>query len=311
MKLSDKQMCANTTNRLAMMGFYQIILNAFHISLLNDSMLKLLYIKVRWFTFFFYISTMCIASSCNNGKVKEKHPQARLGSTLSEFFDEGSINAYADSIKLHLSEFEKRESLLFTKEDYSFYVTRYSSNGNPVLYIEHGNGDIGSVEKYYYVDQQQLLLLVEDVFNSYESPRYSSRREYYRNDVLFHTDAKSADDEATFNAEKHEKAQSDKRDVGEILEYLESAINREGEFNLTFEGITEYPKARYIILSKNELKSYRAVVRVENEDEFIRELVTNTEKYKGTSLNISWVIKDGEAIYESGKMISQPRISQP
>ena len=265
-------------------------------------MSKSSYIKVRYLTFLSCISAMCVAISCNNGEVKEKHPQAKMGIAPSVFLDESSINGYADSIKLHISEFEKRESLVFNKGEYSFYVTRYSSNGNPVLYIEHGDGEMGSVEKYYYVDRQQLLLLIEDVFNSYESPRYRSRREYYRNDVLFHADSKSADDAATFNAAKHEKADGRNRDVGEILEHLESAIKNEGEFDLAFEGITEYPKARYIVLSKKELKSYRAVIRVENEDEFIRELVTNADKYKGSSLSFNWEIKDGEAIYEGGKI---------
>lgn len=222
--------------------------------------------------------------------------------TPSVFLDEESINGYADSVKLHLSGFEKRESLVFSREEYSFYVTRYSSNGDPVLYIEHADGEMGSVEKYYYVDQQLLLLVVEDIFNSYESPRYSSKREYFRNDVLFHTDIKSADDEATFRKAPHEKTDGSKRDVPEILDNLEKAINREGEFDLTFEGITEYPRARYIVLSKNELKSYRAVIRVDKEDDFIRELVTNTEKYKRSPLKINWIIKDGEAVYESGKI---------
>lgn len=233
--------------------------------------------------------------------MKEKHPQAKMGA-VSAFLDEESINGYADSVKLHLSGFEKRESLVFSREEYSFYVTRYSSNGNPVLYIEHADGETGTIEKYYYVDQHQLLLFVEDIFNSYESPRYSSRREYFRNGVLFHTDIKSADDEATFRKAPRGQTDGSKRNVPETLDNLEKAINREGEFDLTFEGITEYPRARYIVLSRNELKSYRAVIRVDKEDDFIRELVTNTDKYKRSPLNINWVIKDGEAIYESGRI---------
>lgn len=256
----------------------------------------------RYITVLLCISAACITVSCNNGEVKEKHPQARMGIAASSFLDESSINGYADSIRLHLSEFEKRESLIFRKEEYSFHVTRYSSNGDPVLYVEHSDGEAGTVEKYYYVDRQQLLLLIEDVFNSYESPRYRSRREYYRNDVLFHAEAKSADDKPAFNTARHEKVEVRNRDAGGILEHLENAIQNKGEFDLTFEGITEYPRARYIVLSKKELKSYRAVIRVEKEDEFIHELVTNADKYKGSSLNFNWEIHDGEAIYKGGKM---------
>lgn len=261
-------------------------------------MFKSPYFKVRYVTFFSCVVVMNIAISCNNGEVKDKHPQAKMGIPSSVFRDDSNINGYADSIKLHLSEFEKRESLVFNKDEYSFFVTRYSSNGNPVLYVEHGEGEIGSVKKYYYVDRGQLLLLTEDVFNSYESPRYRSRREYYRNDVLFHAESRSADDAATFNTAKYEKVESKNVNIGETLEQLESAIMNKGDFELTFEGITEYPKARYIILSKKELKSYRAAIRVENEDEFIQELVTNADKYKGSTLSINWEIIDGEAIYK-------------
>lgn len=263
-------------------------------------MLNYFYIDIRY-----YFALICLFATlaCNDNKLKERHPQAKMGSGASAHLDETSINEYADSIQLHLSEYEKRESLVFNKEDYSFHITRYSANGKPVLYIEQGDGDIGSVKKYYYVDGQELLLLKNDVFNSFQSPRYSSTREYFRNNVHFYADSKSADNDAAFKAGKYEKIdEAPNKDAKEVLNFLEDALKLEGEFDLKFEGITEYPKARYIILSRNELKSYRAVIRVETEDDFIQELVSNTEKYKGASLNVRFEVKDGEAFYVDGKV---------
>lgn len=256
----------------------------------------------------YLITLLCIivagtTISCNNGDVKNKHPQATMGSGDREFVDENSINNYADSIDLNLSEYEKRESLIFKKEAYSFYVTKYSSNGKPVLYVERSDeGEAGSLERSYYVNDTQLLLFKEVIFSSFKTPRYRSVREYYRSNVLFHAEARQADNAAEFNAAKYAKVEGTKRKVNEVLGSLENAIARKGEFDLTFEGITEYPKARYIILSRDEPQSYRSEIRVDIEDDLIRELVSNTEKYKRSSLDIEWKVKDGEAYYLKGKI---------
>lgn len=249
------------------------------------------------FIFFLHVFAIALAISCNNADIKNKHPQAKLGAD-AELIDEASINGYADSINMNLSDYETRESLVYNKETYSFYVTRYSSNGEPVLFVERGNGETGSIEKHYYVRDGLLILYKEDVFNSYQSPRYKSHREYYRNNVLFYADGKHAEDATEFKTAKYAKVEKSKRDTKEVLENLQKAIDNKGEFELSFEGITEYPKARYIVLSGKELNSYRAVIRVEDDDDFIRDLVSNTEKYKGTPLNIRWKIKDGEAFYQ-------------
>ena len=87
------------------------------------------------------------------------------------------------------------------------------------------------------------------------------------------------------------------------LQLLDQALSQTGRFNLVFEGIADYPQARYLILSRDELNAYRAAILLENEDELAKELVSNPEKYKGRKLDLEWMIRnEEEAVYISGRL---------
>lgn len=239
--------------------------------------------------------------SCENGGLKQKHPQAAL--RTSPYQDQESIDQYADSISLTLKAYEKKTSMIYSRGDYSFYITKYSENGQPILYIENGvSGETGNTQMYYYLNNNEVVLYKENTYNASVNPHYKSLKEYFRNNILFNSELKEGRDLASFNASTFVKSQGNNRKVTEKILEMENAINEKAAFNLVFEGITEYPKARYIIFSKDGINPYRAVISVEKEDDFINELVTNTAKYKGADLDISWTIKDNEAIYTSGRI---------
>ena len=81
------------------------------------------------------------------------------------------------------------------------------------------------------------------------------------NNVLFHSEIQRSGGEdstsdTTIGKQKREKAAD--------LQLLEQALSQTGRFNLVFEGIADYPQARYLILSRDELNAYRAAILLEN-----------------------------------------------
>jgi hypothetical protein len=88
-----------------------------------------------------------------------------------------------------------------------------------------------------------------------------------------------------------------------LLSFFEDALNGKGKFDLVFEGIAKCSKAKYLIFSSKEVNSYRAPVKVEMADEFIKEVTSNPLRYYGEKLDINWGVNDSnEVIYEAGKL---------
>src|SRR5688500_18634343 len=61
----------------------------------------------------------------------------------------------------------EHNSLVYTQNDYSFYVTRYVRNSEPFLYLERGYSTIrGDIENKYYLKAKQIVLSIQDTYNS-------------------------------------------------------------------------------------------------------------------------------------------------
>lgn len=240
--------------------------------------------------------------SCD--KLKSDHPQAGLEAIAEKQLDEHGIQAYADSVNLLLPELEKRQSLVYTLGDYSFSIVKYMDNGRPVLYIEEGVGDesAGTIKKYYLKNDKLILYTEESqVYNT--SAPYKSKRLYFRNNILFYAEQKTAQDSTELKKVSYDKINAGDSEPYANIFTMEDALNQQGKFDLVFDGITEYPRARYLVLSKNEINAYRAVIKVDKEDDLIRELASNPSRYTGARLDIKWNINgDNEAVYKAGSL---------
>lgn len=226
--------------------------------------------------------------------IKTSQKDQKLGTLWTKQF----ISSYADTVNKILPVSRKQNSLWYSKNHHSFQVTKYSYDGKPVLYIEKENNTAhGKTEKRYYIKDNRIALYTKTVIdstsnNSSPSATYS----YYRQDSLFRAE--------TFLDKRGETTNTSKT-IGQSHLYnhlaaLEDALQQRGDFNLVFEGVTEYPKAKYIILSRNRINSYRAPLKVEKEDEFIHELRTNPDRYRGEKLNIRWhCANNNEVVYQA------------
>ena len=245
----------------------------------------------------FLLSFLCVVASCD--RFKSKHPQA-TGANDSLSLDEKSIQAYADSIKSTLANFDKDTSLIYAAGDYWFYVTKYFYNNEPVLYIENGSsGDYGFAKRYYYLRNNGIVLFEERLKNSVQdSTAFATNKNFYRNNTHFLSMTKNGKTEAELNKAGFRPYRSEKINPAKKLERLENALQQKGEFELLFSSITGSPEERYLLLNNSKAGPQEVAVKVENEDDFIKELVANPDKYKGQKLDFNWSLKDStEVIY--------------
>ncbi|WP_423147413.1 hypothetical protein [Rubrolithibacter danxiaensis] len=255
---------------------------------------------MRNFIFFLFFGLVILLNSCN--QFNQKHPQAGIGEQ-SPPLNEESILRYVDSVNNNLPHFTKTESLIYTLDQLSFFVTKYSAGELPVLYINTGTrGDTVTYVKKYYLKNKHLVFYEEQQNNSSRPDPFVVSRAYMRNNVIFYSEEKQAATEEELKTIQFKRSEITTHNYADEITRLENALQQQGDFNLVFDDITAYPKARYIILSRNVVNAYRAPVLVEKEDDFIKELSSNKEKYKGRKLQLKWTIRNNEAIYQSGTL---------
>lgn len=226
-------------------------------------------------------------------------PDSPLTTALSTRFE---IDLYADSVNSLLPFCKRHKSVVYSLGDYSFSVSRYLHKGQVVLYIEHG--DSGGKEKVvnkYYVRDNKPVLFVGRSFLTVDTQSLKQSKAYFENKRLL-----QAEHGWRPSGEKRWTAASDKADLhphSRRIQLLEDAIHQRGVFDLVFEGIAGCSKAKYLILSKHSINSYRLPIKIEREDEFIQALSSNPSHFKGKKLDIAWSVNSrNETVYESGKL---------
>lgn len=219
-------------------------------------------------------------------------------------FNKSYANSYADSLNHILHTFKKTSSLLYTNDDQAFRVSRFSYNNEPVLYVEYSRSALlGITEKRYYLKDKNLVLFTENSIVTNTNRPYISTKAYFKNNALFLSEQRSAASRAGLTTARFQKTVLKNEGQFSDMARFEDAIDQEGEFNLVFQGIAEYPKAKYIILGRDNYSAYRAPIRVKAEDEFIRELCTNIYQYHGSKLDINWKPNGADEVYYcSGKL---------
>lgn len=247
---------------------------------------------------FFLILLAIFITSCN----KNTDRIGRSEDAVSDKYLIENILAFSASVD-HLSKGAvKQESLVYNLGDYSFYVSRYLRNSVISLYIEHSrSGEYGQTERRYYLKDGKVVLLIQKVKFILDDIPFRTIRSFYQNGNLIYSDKKTALTELDLQTAKYKMTEVPNHNVTEDIKKLKNAIYQREEFDLVFYGIAEYPKAKYLILSRNKFNAYRAPILVEKEDDFIKAIFSNPEKYRGRKLKISWTLrKPNEVIYVSG-----------
>ncbi len=231
-----------------------------------------------------------------------KTVEERYGSEISDnqsIISPEDIISYADSIDLHQEGINRQVSLIYSRGNQSFYVERYLKQNRSVLYVEHSNGtENGSSTSNLYLIGEKPVMLVKSFINRRTNKARTERYIFTPGKTI--ADYKEAPYQDGLTPFSPLSAGS--IDTEALLRKYEDAVDQKGDFDLNFEGIAEYPKARYLILSKPGYNTYRSAILLETRDEFINALAMSPEEYRGKKLLLDWRIRnDHEMIYISGK----------
>lgn len=215
-----------------------------------------------------------------------------------------SILNYADSIDHQVKNAIKQESLVYTLGDYSFYVTRFIRNSKVLQYTETGrSATLGNTEKTYYLKEGKVVLLVHQLKSPGKSEPLLNTRTFYAGDEQLFSEQKTAKTDSALKESAYLQTGVNNTDIDRELRKLNDAIYQRGSFDLLLEGITEYPRAKFLVLSRNSFNSYRAALLLEKEDDLVRSIISSPEKYRGRKLDLSWDLRDrARAVYVSGRL---------
>lgn len=247
--------------------------------------------------YFLILITLSFAACNKNSDHIKSSINTAAGSLIKE-----DILAFADTIDNLSRWIDKQESLVYTLGNYSFHVSRYLNNSQVSLYIEHGSSnDYGYTEKRYYLKDGKVVLYIKTRKNTMSELPFKTTRSFYADGDLLYSDQKSAKTENELISVNYLVNNTPEVHINDDMKKLSDAIYQRGQFDLVFFGITEYPKAKYLIFSRNNINAYRAPILVEKEDDFIKAISLNPEKYRGRKLKITWTLRNpNEAVYVSG-----------
>ncbi len=248
----------------------------------------------------YLILILLVAASCT--KNTDEVETAIEGKTAASI--KGQIIAFADSIDTFSKGSVKQESLVYTINDYSFHISRYIRDSRVSLYIEHGySARSGSVESRYYLKNGKVVLYSHRLQNPGNPFPYKEVREFYPHGGLTLADYRTAKTTEQFAIAGFKPGILASRNIKADIKKLNDAIYQRGAFDLTLEGITQYPGAKYLILSSKKFNSYRAALLIQKEDALIKAVIADPERYKGRKVDLEWDLKDrNQALYVSGRL---------
>lgn len=248
----------------------------------------------------FLILLLPVLASCSN---TPKHPQAELiNKNTPAVVTEQAILQLADSITANLSAFEKQNSLVFYLDDVSFYVEKYSHNGDPVLFRTYTeNEGITSRTGEYYFNNDSLVLVRESSRIMKQTGEIvAEKRTYLRNNIAFKMESRAALSSSSLSSKKfqtNKQMDTGKEDFNAIIRTLNDALTGSNKFDLVFENVISSPHEKHIQLRSKIPDGYSADIVVREDDSFIDSLETEPLLFKDTKLDFKWEIKDKEAVY--------------
>ena len=218
---------------------------------------------------------------------------------------EHQIDFYVDSLKTLIPGCNVQKSMVYSFGDHSFHVTRYSHQGKPVMYVERGSsGDSVNFEKHYYLKDKNVALLTESSFTESSEYPFSYSEVFFKEGEVFFLAQRKGMTPGDHQAQPCRKTNmKPKINSASILAMFEDALGQRGKFDLVFEGITKCSTSKYLVFAAKDVDGFRAPVKVDRDDEFIRELSNNPMRYKGERLKISWAMSDkNQATYKTGEL---------
>ncbi len=249
----------------------------------------------------FYVCLAWTMSGCTDKASKNTEGSFEEKQDIAK--EQTRILHLADSIENMLPFINKASSLVFQQHERSFYVNRYTYKGKPLLYVEHITDRNKSFsEKKYFLEKGKLILYSEVTRMQGSEQMLTQKRLFFKNNKMICAESLPMNSNGYSLHNLLKRIRPQRLDQFKDLQALEDAIRQRGKFNLGFERIAAAANVSFLILGRNEIDAFRAVLKINKKDDLIQELRENPIQYAGTRLELNYLITDNqEMIYLSGK----------
>ncbi|MEO5911346.1 MAG: hypothetical protein ABIP95_10685 [Pelobium sp.] len=256
-----------------------------------------------------YITVILLFSlgwiSCQSNNKVNQHLRDSLMATNSS---DSSILDYALGLEKLINTYNKSESPVYKKGDYSFYTVIFEKDSLPVIYKEYGDsGNYGSTTKKYYLNDGELVLYIEKLKQSTggDKPNYDFKetRVFYRNNVFLRADERKAESDSLLNQTPFTLVDASLIDKNQQFDFqrIEDATHTTGEYNLVFNRLDSV-SSRKMKLVLNNSSAYQSIFQVTKPDSLIQKIKASPYSYKGKKLNIKYNREGSNMIYQSGAL---------
>lgn len=237
-----------------------------------------------------YISLLLIlCTACHRNKPTLYGTETVQNKELIE-----GINRHVDSLDALLPSSVLQQSLIFSRDNYSFYVSRYVLKDRVNLYVETGIRNNNALsEKRYYLKDGKILLYVLNVDDLEQDEDEHYQKTYFADGKIIANQGayRSGNQGNLFEQEQMRSAS----DIQADLRELKDAIYQEGNFDLRVEAVADYPRATYLILSSRNINSYRSALKVDPAGSDLQgpiaAILASPADYKGRKLDLKWEIR--------------------
>jgi hypothetical protein len=233
------------------------------------------------------LSTLVLSSACGN---TSKNEDATV--VTAKLSNEESLEAEIKAVEETIAKSDQvASSLRYTKE-----------NGASIVVLAH-------------VDEAGKILKIEEVFNDGDNGNNGTISYYMRGKVPFAT-REYFEDRKTETTPKFVERMSYYDESGKVLRTIEKRVNYEeeldaatfvpvalhdcplaraqkvldqkGEFETTFQGFVLVEVLNYLVVGEPKKDGYTSAMRVDYEDEFIKDALQNQQKNINRKIRVSF-----------------------
>lgn len=248
------------------------------------------------------------------GEQKKKESTTHADSVAVKTTDNtaltASIDNYVSSIKSSIPKLNYKRSLQYSLGDYSFDVSVYYKDNKQVALFEEGHsGEVGYRRLNVFLENDKPVFAELAEKTSMGSNNQFTEAKIYMNGLkVIKAVERKSDMESKLLELPFSPFTADTLGFASKADFLKSALDCSGIFDLPFLEIKKSGDKEYLVLGKKEANSYRVNLQILKDDDLIKKLRANPEAYRGKKIDIHWSyenIKGYERlVYKSGSAAS-------
>ena len=251
--------------------------------------------KKQQFVFYFFslITFVClIITSCNPSEKKSSIIKRKKALIVHHLKDEASFDLQVQEIdSFILANGKVATSLDYSKENgESIQVDAHLDDSEKFLLAQENftsaqEGESGI--RFYYFNKNKVFVTKEIFQNAINisNPTFTERVSYYApNGICVKT--KERKGSSTDILTKIPFAAIPKYVCN--IDKAMRAINREGEFRLTFQGFINAPQGKYMVVGEPGKEGFTSALKIDKPDDFIKEIEKDEMRYVNATIYLQF-----------------------